>query len=90
MSTAADKLVPLSTRHEKVVARLEPEIGFAERNKVFHSRPANLQAWDCYHLGVYHFSLSPGPTTWKPSARYDKASSSTRILAKPTPGGLMP
>ena len=40
---------------EKVVARLEPEIGFAERNKVFHARAANLQAWDCYHLGVYHF-----------------------------------
>lgn len=46
---------------EKVVARLEPEIGFAERNKVFHSRPANLQAWDCYHLGVYHFFRFTGP-----------------------------
>jgi len=38
-----------------VVARLEPEIGFAERNKILQKRPANLQAWDCYHLGVYHF-----------------------------------
>ncbi|MGI9289552.1 MAG: winged helix-turn-helix domain-containing tetratricopeptide repeat protein [Pseudomonadales bacterium] len=40
---------------EKIAARLEPEIGFAERNKVTTSRPANLQAWDCYHLGIYHF-----------------------------------
>jgi TolB-like protein/Tfp pilus assembly protein PilF len=39
---------------EKIVGRLEPEIGLAERNKTVHSRPANLQAWDCYHLGTYH------------------------------------
>jgi len=38
-----------------IVARLEPEIGMAERNKIVHSRPANLQAWDSYHLGIYHF-----------------------------------
>lgn len=40
---------------EKIVARLEPEIGVAERQKVIISRPANMQAWDCYHLGIYHF-----------------------------------
>ncbi|MEJ2142221.1 MAG: FlgO family outer membrane protein [Gammaproteobacteria bacterium] len=40
---------------EKIVARIEPEIGFAERNRVVHERPANLKAWDCYHLGIYHF-----------------------------------
>ena len=39
---------------ETIVARLEPEIGFAERNRVIHARPANLQAWDCCHLGIYH------------------------------------
>lgn len=39
----------------KIVARLEPEIGFSERNKVVQKRPVNLQAWDCYHLGIYHF-----------------------------------
>lgn len=39
---------------ETVVARLEPEIGFAERSKVVLQRPSNLQAWDCYHLGMYH------------------------------------
>lgn len=39
----------------KIVARIEPEIGLAERRKIIRSRPANLQAWDCYHLGIYHF-----------------------------------
>jgi adenylate cyclase len=46
---------------ETIVARLEPEIGFSERDKVVHNRPANLQAWDCYHLGVYHFFKFTGP-----------------------------
>lgn len=40
---------------ESIAARIEPEIGFAERNRVVNTRPANLQAWDAYHLGVYHF-----------------------------------
>lgn len=38
-----------------IAARLEPEIGLAERNRVVASRPENLQAWDCFHLGVHHF-----------------------------------
>lgn len=40
---------------ESIAARLEPEIGFAERNRVAHIRPDNLQAWDAFHLGTYHF-----------------------------------
>ncbi|WP_455219917.1 winged helix-turn-helix domain-containing tetratricopeptide repeat protein [Kaarinaea lacus] len=40
---------------ETIAARIEPEIGFAERNRVVHVRPGNLQAWDAYHLGIYHF-----------------------------------
>ena len=40
---------------ETIAARLEPEIGFAERNRVVTSRPDNLHAWDCFHLGVHHF-----------------------------------
>jgi len=40
---------------ETVAARLEPEIGFAERNRVVTSRPENLQAWDCFHLGIHQF-----------------------------------
>jgi len=40
---------------ETIAARIEPEIGFAERNRVAHTRPGNLKAWDAYHLGIYHF-----------------------------------
>ena len=46
---------------ETIVARLEPEIGFAERNRVVHARPANLQAWDCYHLATSHLFKFTGP-----------------------------
>jgi len=38
-----------------IVARLEPAIGYAERRRVLRSPPKDLQAWDCYHLGVAHF-----------------------------------
>lgn len=38
-----------------VVARVEPELGLAERHRVEKSPPASLQAWDCYHLGMSHF-----------------------------------
>lgn len=44
-----------------IVARLEPEISQVERNKVMLHRPSSLEAWDCYHLGIYHlfkFTLS--------------------------------
>jgi len=37
-----------------IVARLEPEIGYSERNKIIHNRPQNLHAWENYHLGIYH------------------------------------
>ena len=38
-----------------VVARLEPEIGFAERQRVVRAARADLRAWDAFHLGVAHF-----------------------------------
>ncbi|MEX0619474.1 MAG: winged helix-turn-helix domain-containing protein [Pseudohongiellaceae bacterium] len=38
-----------------IVARLEPEIGFAERRRVVRERTTNLQAWDYFHLGIFHF-----------------------------------
>lgn len=38
-----------------VVASLEPEIGFAERQRVVRSSHADLKAWDTFHLGVAHF-----------------------------------
>jgi len=40
---------------EMIVARVEPEIGWAERTRVVQARPTNLEAWDCYHLGIHHF-----------------------------------
>lgn len=40
---------------DTLVARLEPEIGSAERQKVIRATRTELQAWDCYHLGVAHF-----------------------------------
>jgi adenylate cyclase len=38
-----------------VVARVEPEIGIAERQRVARSPHTNLRAWDAFHLGVAHF-----------------------------------
>jgi len=38
-----------------VVARLEPEIGTAERLKVVKTDRRDLGAWENYHLGIWHF-----------------------------------
>ena len=40
---------------ERITARLEPEIGSAERQKVAASGSRDLHAWECYHLGVAQF-----------------------------------
>lgn len=40
---------------DNLVARLEPEIGLIERQRVVRARRTDLRAWDCYHLGVAHF-----------------------------------
>jgi len=40
---------------EKIVARLEPEIGAAERQKVARAVRHDLQAWEMFHLGIHHF-----------------------------------
>jgi TolB-like protein/Flp pilus assembly protein TadD len=39
---------------ETLVARLEPEIGFAERRKVVRSGSRDLAAWESFHLGLSH------------------------------------
>ncbi len=39
----------------KVVARVEPELGLAERHRAEQVPRTSLQAWDCYHLGLSHF-----------------------------------
>ncbi|HVR35371.1 MAG TPA: winged helix-turn-helix domain-containing protein [Methylomirabilota bacterium] len=40
---------------ERITARLEPEIGTAERHKVAASGSRDLHAWEFYHLGVAQF-----------------------------------
>jgi tetratricopeptide (TPR) repeat protein len=50
---------------QTIAARLEPEIGFAERNRVALAPPTNLAAWDCYHLGVFHFYRFTGEDNLK-------------------------
>lgn len=40
---------------ERIAARLEPEIGFAERQKVVAGGRRDLHAWECFHLGVFQF-----------------------------------
>lgn len=39
----------------KIAARLEPEIGASERQKISRQPRRDLQAWDCFHLGIAHF-----------------------------------
>jgi TolB-like protein len=74
---------------ETIVAGLEPEIGFAERNRVVHTRPANLQAW-MHHLGTFTSSSSPGRTTARRSGCSCGASRWIRCWATPMPGGPTP
>ncbi|MDH3753166.1 MAG: winged helix-turn-helix domain-containing protein [Acidimicrobiia bacterium] len=40
---------------EVIVANIEPEVGYAERQRVSRRTRSNLRAWDLYHLGVAHF-----------------------------------
>lgn len=40
---------------DTIVGRIEPELGAAERHRVERKPRTNLQAWDCYHLGMSHF-----------------------------------
>ncbi len=37
-----------------IAARIEPEVGEVERQRVLRKPTQNLDAWDCYHLGVSH------------------------------------
>jgi TolB-like protein/Tfp pilus assembly protein PilF len=39
----------------KIAARLEPEIGASERQKSSRQSNPDLQAWDCFHLGMSCF-----------------------------------
>ncbi len=38
-----------------IVATIEPEIGYAERERVGRRPRTDLRAWDLFHLGIAHF-----------------------------------
>ena len=38
-----------------IAAAVEPEVGYAERERVARRPRTNLRAWDLYHLGISHF-----------------------------------
>jgi len=38
-----------------IAASVEPEVGYAERERVKRRRPSDLRTWDLYHLGIAHF-----------------------------------
>jgi TolB-like protein/tetratricopeptide (TPR) repeat protein len=38
-----------------IAASIEPEVGYAERDRVSRRVDADLRAWDLYHLGIAHF-----------------------------------
>lgn len=45
----------------KIAARLEPEIGASERQKISRESNPDLKAWDCFHLGLSHFFRFSAP-----------------------------
>lgn len=57
----------------RIVGRLVPEIGYAEQNRVLASRPANLEAWDSYHLGMYHFFKFTGEDNRSAQAMFQRS-----------------
>jgi TolB-like protein/Tfp pilus assembly protein PilF len=40
---------------ETIVATIEPELGAVERERAVRKPPDNLDAWDSYHRGLWHF-----------------------------------
>ncbi|GAB3188365.1 winged helix-turn-helix domain-containing protein [Hydrogenophaga aquatica] len=46
---------------EKIVGRIEPEIGRYTRSRILRHPPSSLQAWDHFHLGMSHlYRATPG------------------------------
>ena len=40
---------------EMIAATVEPEVGYAERDRVRRRPPADLRTWDLFHMGIAHF-----------------------------------
>ncbi len=52
--TAADMFDVLDEITDLIAASVEPEVGFAERERAQRRPRADLRAWDLHHLGVAH------------------------------------
>jgi TolB-like protein/Tfp pilus assembly protein PilF len=39
---------------EMIAATVEPEVGYAERDRVSRRPPADLRTWDLFHMGIAH------------------------------------
>lgn len=44
---------------ESIVTAIEPELGAVERERARRKLPGNLDAWDLYQRGLWHFYASP-------------------------------
>ena len=40
---------------DMIAATVEPEVGYAERDRVRRRPPTDLRTWDLFHLGIAHF-----------------------------------
>jgi tetratricopeptide (TPR) repeat protein len=43
-----------------IAGAIEPEIGMAERERAMRKPPENLNAWECYQRGLWHFNHFTG------------------------------
>jgi TolB-like protein len=53
--TVDDLLDVLDEITQQIAAAVEPEVGYAERERVQRSHRTDLRAWDLYHLGLSRF-----------------------------------
>jgi TolB-like protein len=53
--TVEDLFDVLDEITEMIAATVEPEVGYAERDRVRRRPPADLRSWDLFHMGIAHF-----------------------------------
>jgi TolB-like protein len=53
--TVEDLFDVLDEITEMIAATVEPEVGYAERDRVSRRPPADLRTWDLFHMGIAHF-----------------------------------
>ena len=52
--TVEDLFDVLDDITEMIAATVEPEVGYAERDRVCRRPPADLRTWDLFHIGIAH------------------------------------